>query len=95
MADVANMTSRRSLVDDHTHTPKVRVPVKIPRDADEKWRHAIPQLHEQCPQSPREVANMLTIAMELCRHGIPTRWHTNVLPRCQLHPCHLEEKKKT
>jgi hypothetical protein len=29
-------------VDDHTHTPKVRVPMKQPRDTDEKWGLAIP-----------------------------------------------------
>jgi hypothetical protein len=94
VADVANMIGCWPLVDDHTHTPKVRVPEKQPRDTDEKWGLAIPQCQEQCPQSPREVANTLTIAMGLRRHSIPTRRCANVLPRCQLRPCHLEKEKK-
>jgi hypothetical protein len=45
-------------------------------------------------RSTHEVASMLTIAIGLRRHGIPTQWHVNVLPRCQL-PRHLEKEKKT
>jgi hypothetical protein len=90
-----NMIGRRPLIDDHMHTPKVRVPVKQPQDADEKWGLSIPQCQEQCLQSPREVASTLTIAMGLHRHGIPTWQHANKLPPCQLHPCHLEKEKKT
>jgi hypothetical protein len=94
MVHVMNMIGHRPLVDDHMHTPKVRVPVKQPQDADEKWGPAISQRQEQCPQSPQEVASTLTITMGLRRHGIPTRRCTNVLPCCQL-PCHLEKEKKT
>jgi hypothetical protein len=94
VADAVNMISCRPLIDDHTHTPKVRVPTKQPWDTNEKWRLAIPQRQEQCPQSPRDVASMLTIAMGFCRHDIPTQWCANVLHRCQLHPCHLEKRKK-
>jgi hypothetical protein len=42
MTDAANMISRWPLVDDHTHTPKVRVPMKQPQDTDEKRELAIP-----------------------------------------------------
>jgi hypothetical protein len=41
VADAANMIGRRPLVDDHMHTPKVRVPTKKPRDANVKWGLAI------------------------------------------------------
>jgi hypothetical protein len=92
VADAANMIGRRPLVDDHTHTPKVRVPAKQPQDTDEKWGLAISQRQEQCPQSPQEIASIMTIAMGLCRHGIPMRQHVNVLPHCQL-PCHLEKRR--
>jgi hypothetical protein len=81
-ADVANMIGRGPLIDDHTHTSKVRVPMKQPRDTDEKWGLSIPQRQEQCLQSPQEVASMLTIAMRLHRHSIPTRRCANMLPRC-------------
>jgi hypothetical protein len=50
---------------------------------------------EQCPQSLREVAITPTIAMGLRGHNIPTQRCTNVLPRCQLRPCHLEKGKNT
>jgi hypothetical protein len=43
VADAANMISHRPLIDDHAHTPKVRVPMKQPWDADKKWELAIPQ----------------------------------------------------
>jgi hypothetical protein len=49
VADAANMIGRRPLIDDHTYTPKVRVPTKQAWDTDEKWGLAIPQRQEQCP----------------------------------------------
>jgi hypothetical protein len=76
------MIGRSSLVDDHMHTPKVRVPAKQPRDTDEKWGLAIPQCQEHDPQSPQDVASTLTITMGLRRRGIPMRRRMNVLPRC-------------
>jgi hypothetical protein len=95
MTDVMNMIDRRPLIDDYTPMPKVQVPMKQPRDTDEKSGLAIPQCQEHGPQSPWEVSSIPTIAVELCSHGIPTRWRANVLPRCQLCPCHLEKEKKT
>jgi hypothetical protein len=92
MADAVNMIGRRPLIDDHTNMPNVRVPAKQPRDTDEKWGLAISQHQEQCPQSPHEVANTLTIVMGLCRHDIPLWGRVNVLPRYQL-PCHLEKRR--
>jgi hypothetical protein len=94
MADAVNMIGCRPLIDVHTHTLKVRVSVKQRKDTDEKWGLAIPQRQEQCPQSPRKVVSTLTIAMGLRRHDNPMWWCTNVLPRCQLCPCHLEKEKK-
>jgi hypothetical protein len=47
--DVVNMISHWPLVDDHTHTPKVRVSTKQPRDNDEKRGLAIPQCQEHGP----------------------------------------------
>jgi hypothetical protein len=41
LADAANMISHRPLVDDHMHTPKIRVLVKQPQGAKEKWGLAI------------------------------------------------------
>jgi hypothetical protein len=67
--------------------------MKQPRDTNEKWGLTIPQRQEQCPQSPWEVASMLTIAMGLHRHGTTMRRRANVLPHCQLHPCHIEKEK--
>jgi hypothetical protein len=93
LADVANMIGRRPLIDDHMHMPKVRVPTKQPRGADEKWGLTISLHQEQCPQSPQEVTDTLTIAMGLRRHNIPRRGRANVLPRYQL-PCHLEKRRK-
>jgi hypothetical protein len=92
VTDATNMIGRRSLVDDHMHTPKVRVPTKQPLDTDKKWGLTIPQHQEQCPQSPREVASTLTFAMGLRRHGIPMWRCANVLPHCQL-PCHLQKRR--
>jgi hypothetical protein len=92
VADAVNMIGRRPFVDDHTHMPKVQVLAKQPRDVDEKWGLAISHRQEQCPQSPWEVASILTIPMGLHRHSVATRWCTNVLPRCQL-PCHLEKRR--
>jgi hypothetical protein len=94
LVNAADMIGHRPPIDDHTHMPKVQVPMKQPRGADEKWGLAISQRQEQCPQSPQEVASTLTITMGLRRHIIPTRRCTDVLPRCQL-PCHLEKEKKT
>jgi hypothetical protein len=82
VADAANIISCWPLVDDHTHKPKVCVPVKQPQDTDEKWGLIVPQRQVQCSQSPRDVANMLTIIMGLCIHGILMQWRVNVLPRC-------------
>jgi hypothetical protein len=42
VTDAANTIGRWPLVDDHSHTPKVRVPMKQPRDTDEKRGLAIP-----------------------------------------------------
>jgi hypothetical protein len=92
VVDVVNMIGRRPLIDDHTDTLKVQVPVKQPSDTDEKWGLAIPQHQEQCSQSPREVASTLTNATRLRRHGVPTRQCANMLPCCQL-PCHLEKRR--
>jgi hypothetical protein len=92
MANAANIIGHRPLIVDHMHTPKVRVSAKQPRGADEKWSLAISQRQEQCPQSPREVASMLTIAIGLRRHGIPTRRCTSMLPHYQL-SCHLEKRR--
>jgi hypothetical protein len=92
VANAANMIGCRPLIDDHNHMPKVQVLMKQPRDADEKWGLTISQRKEQCSQSPREVASMLTIAMGLHRHDIPMRRRANVLPCCQL-PCHLEREE--
>jgi hypothetical protein len=86
------MIGRRSLINDHMHTHKVRVPMKQPRGFDEERGLAIPQCQEQCPQSPREVASILTIAMGVHRHNIPTRWRTNVLPHCQF-PRRLDKRR--
>jgi hypothetical protein len=58
VTDAVNMISHRSLVDDHTHTPKVRLPVKLPQDSDEKWGLTILQCQEHSPQSPREHASV-------------------------------------
>jgi hypothetical protein len=87
------MTGHKPLIDDHTDMSKVQVLAKQPWGADEKCGLTISQCQEQCPQSPREVASTLTIAMGLHRHGIPTRRRVNVLPRCQL-PCNLEKRSK-
>jgi hypothetical protein len=88
---LANAISRRPLVDHHTYTPKVRVLTKHHQGSNEERGLAIAQRREHCPQSPREVANILTIAMGLRRHSIPTRQCKNVLPRCQL-PRHLDKR---
>jgi hypothetical protein len=93
LVNAADMISRRPLIDDHMHMPKVRVPAKQPQGTNEKCGLAISKYQEQCPQSPWEVASTLTIAMGLHRHGIPTRRHANMHPRCQL-PCHLEKRRK-
>jgi hypothetical protein len=93
--DVANMIGHRPLIDDHTHTLKVQVPMKQPQDTNEKWGLVIPQCQEHAPQSPQEVSSILTIVVALRRHSIPTQWCVNVLPHFQLHPCHLEKGKKT
>jgi hypothetical protein len=92
MVNAVNMIGHSPHVDDRMHTSKVRVPMKQPQDADEKWGLAISQRQEHCPQSPQEVASTLTIDMGLRRQGIPTLWCANVLPRCQL-PCHLEKRR--
>jgi hypothetical protein len=42
VADAVNMIGCQTLIDDHTHMPKVWVPVKQPQDTDEKWGLAIP-----------------------------------------------------
>jgi hypothetical protein len=42
VTDAANMINHWPQVDDHTHTSKVRVPTKKPRDTDEKLGLAIP-----------------------------------------------------
>jgi hypothetical protein len=42
MVDAVNMIGYRPLIDDHTHMPKIRVPAKQPRDADEKWGSLYP-----------------------------------------------------
>jgi hypothetical protein len=73
---------------------KVRVLAKQPQDPNEKCGLAIPQRQEQCPQSPREVASMLTITMGLHRHGIPTWWCVNVLPHYQLTSLSSRKEKK-
>jgi hypothetical protein len=52
MVDAANVIGRRSLVDDHTHMPKVRIPTKQLREVNEKWGLTITQRQEQCSQSP-------------------------------------------
>jgi hypothetical protein len=49
VTDAANTIGRWPLVDDHSHTPKVRVPMKQPRDTDEKRGLAIPQCQEHGP----------------------------------------------
>jgi hypothetical protein len=86
------MIHHRPLVDDHTHTPSVQVPTKQPQGSDEERGVAISQRQEQCPQSPQEVASILTIAMGLRRHIIPMRRHTDVLSRYQL-PRHQDKRR--
>jgi hypothetical protein len=49
VADALNMIGRRPLIDDHTHTPKVRAPMKQPRDTDKKWGLVISQHQEYIP----------------------------------------------
>jgi hypothetical protein len=93
MVNVASMIGRRPLVYHHTYTTKVRVPTKQPWGSNEERGLAISQRQEQCPQSPRKVASILTITMGLRRHNIPMRQCTNVLPHCQL-PRHLEKSRK-
>jgi hypothetical protein len=47
--DAVNMIGRWPLIDDHTHTPKVRVPMKQPQDTDEKQGLAKTQCQEHGP----------------------------------------------
>jgi hypothetical protein len=49
MMDAVNMIGHWPVIDIHTETPKVRVPVKQPRGTDEKRRLAIPQCQEHGP----------------------------------------------
>jgi hypothetical protein len=91
MADVADMIGNRPLVDHHTYTPKVRVSTKQPRGPNEERALTGTQCQKLGPQSPREVASILTITMEIRGPIIPMRWRTDILPCCQLHPRHLEK----
>jgi hypothetical protein len=93
LADVVNTIGRRPLIDDRVHMPQVRVPTKKPRGVDEEWGPAKTQQREECPQSPREIVSTLAITMRLGRHGVKSRWCTNMLPHCQL-PRHLEKRRK-
>jgi hypothetical protein len=56
--------------------------------------HCFHSWRVQCPQSPQEVASMLTIVVGLHSHSVPSRRCVNVLPYRKL-PCHLEKKRKT
>jgi hypothetical protein len=92
LVNMANTISHRSLIDHHTYTPKVPVLMKQPWGSNEERELAISQHQEQCPQSPREVASILTITIGLRRHNTPTRRCTNVLPCYQL-PRHLDKRR--
>jgi hypothetical protein len=60
LADAVNTIGHMPLVDHHTYTQKVRVPTKQPQGFDEEQGLAITQCQEPYPQSPREVASILT-----------------------------------
>jgi hypothetical protein len=49
VTDATNMIGRWPLIDDHMHTPKVRVRTKQPWDTNDKWGLAIPQCQEHGP----------------------------------------------
>jgi hypothetical protein len=95
LLDATDTIGCRPLVNHHTYTPKVRVPMKQPQGSNEERGLARTQRLEHGPQSPREVADILTIAMGLHGHIIPTWRRTNVLPCYQLYPCHLDKRRWT
>jgi hypothetical protein len=56
-----------------------------PRGPDEEWGLAGTHRQKHDPQSPREVASIMTITVGLRGHSIPTQWRMDMLP------CHLEK----
>jgi hypothetical protein len=92
LVNAANTIGHRPLVDHHMYASKVQVTTKQPRGSNEERWLAITQRQEHYPQSPREVASILTIYMGLHRHSIPTRRRTNVPPDYQL-PRHLDKRR--
>jgi hypothetical protein len=66
------MTSRRPVVDHHTYTPKVRVSTQQPWGSDEERGLIGTKCQKHSPQSPRELASILTIAVGLRGHSNPT-----------------------
>jgi hypothetical protein len=91
LADAADMIGRRSLIDHHTYTPKVRVSSQQPRGPNEERGLTETKRYKHGPQSPWEVASVLTIIVGLCEHSIAMRRCTDMLSCRQLHPHHLDK----
>jgi hypothetical protein len=91
LTNVVDTIGRGPLVDHHTYTPKVWVPTKQAWGSDEEQGLTRTQRWKHGPQNPWKVVSILTIAVGLYGHNIPTWWRMDMLSCCQLHSCHLDK----